>query len=134
MKMCNYSCSRRSRFKNKLMKVMVNFLPAKNKQQSATWISSDIIQGISIEHTKLSRQKYAIINCTYLNNHLLAAPREYVLHGLIAGLDWACFWSLSPSMNPVAMPNPVSCCLSQWVGFHTYRLPCYLGGFSLMYK
>jgi hypothetical protein len=25
--------------------------------------------------------------CTYLNSHLLRAPREYFLHGLIPGLD-----------------------------------------------
>jgi hypothetical protein len=30
--------------------------------------------------------------CTYLNSGLLRAPREYVLHGLVPGLDWASFW------------------------------------------
>ncbi len=31
--------------------------------------------------------------CTYLNSHLFGAPREYVLHGLDPGLNWAsrCF-------------------------------------------
>jgi hypothetical protein len=26
--------------------------------------------------------------CTYLNSHLLGAPHEYVLHGLVPGLNW----------------------------------------------
>jgi hypothetical protein len=30
--------------------------------------------------------------CTYLNGHLLRTPREYVLHGLVPGLDWASCW------------------------------------------
>jgi hypothetical protein len=38
-----------------------------------------------------------IMTCTYLNSHLLEAPREYVLHGLDPGLDWVSFWS--PSLN-----------------------------------
>jgi hypothetical protein len=58
---------------------------------------------------------------TYLNSHLLGAPREYVLHGLVPGLDWVSFWPPSPSMHLVAMSNPVSCCLSHWVGFHTHK-------------
>ncbi len=38
-----------------------------------------------------------IMTCTYLNSHLLEAPREYILHGSDPGLDWASFWS--PSSN-----------------------------------
>ncbi len=57
--------------------------------------------------------------CTYLNSHLLGAPREYVLHGLVSGLDCVSLRLPSPSILLVAMPNPVSCCLSPWVRFHT---------------
>ncbi len=39
--------------------------------------------------------KWACNNyCTYLNSHLLEAPRKYVLHGLVPGLNWAPFWPL----------------------------------------
>jgi hypothetical protein len=38
--------------------------------------------------------------------------REYVLHGLDPGLDWASFWP-APSVFHVATPHSVSCCLSQ---------------------
>ncbi len=38
--------------------------------------------------------------CTYLNYGLLEAPREYVLHGLVPGLNWAPFW-----------PHPWACIL-----------------------
>jgi hypothetical protein len=51
--------------------------------------------------------------CTYLNSHLLGAPREYVLHGLDPGLDWASFWPSIPRAFRVATPHSVSCCLSQ---------------------
>jgi hypothetical protein len=47
------------------------------------------------------------------------SSREYVHHGLVPGLDGVSFWPPSLSMDLVAMFNPVSCCLSQWVGFHT---------------
>ncbi len=43
--------------------------------------------------------------CTYLNRHLLGAPREYVLHGLDPGSNWVPFWPLPLSMPLVAMPN-----------------------------
>ncbi len=59
---------------------------------------------------------------TYLNSSLLRAPREYVLHGLVPGLDWASIWPHSMSMHLVATPNPVSCCLLQGFKFH----PCFL--------
>jgi hypothetical protein len=59
---------------------------------------------------------------TYLNSGLLRAPREYVLHGLVPGLDWASIWPHSMSMHLVATPNPVSCCLLQGFKFH----PCLL--------
>ncbi len=38
------------------------------------------------------------MTCTYLNSHLLEAPREYILHGLDPGFDWASFWSPSPNV------------------------------------
>ncbi len=60
--------------------------------------------------------------CTYLNNGLLEAPREYVLHGLVPGLNWAPFWPLPMSMHLVASPSPVSGCLLQRFKFHTQRL------------
>ncbi len=69
----------------------------------------------------------------YLNSSHLEAPREYVPHGLVPGLDWAPFWPLPMRMHLVATPSPVSCCLLQRFKFHTQR-PCCLGGFSLMYK
>ncbi len=60
--------------------------------------------------------------CTFLNSGLLEAPREYVLHGLVPGLNWAPFWPLPMSMHLVAMPSSVSCCLLQRFKFHTQRL------------
>jgi hypothetical protein len=57
--------------------------------------------------------EHMIMICTYLNSHLLGAPREYVLHGLDPGLDWASFWPSTPRAFRVAMPHSVSCCLSQ---------------------
>ncbi len=59
---------------------------------------------------------------TYLNSGLLEAPCEYVLHGLIPGLNWAPFWPHPMSMHLVATPSSVSCCLSQRFKFHTQRL------------
>jgi hypothetical protein len=55
--------------------------------------------------------------CTYLNSHHLGVPREYVLHGLDPGLDWASFWPSTPHAFHVATPRSVSWCLSQrdWV-------------------
>jgi hypothetical protein len=68
----------------------------------------------------ITRQQ-CIYYCTYLNSGLLEAPREYVLHGLIPGLNWASYWPLPMSMHLVATPSPVSCCLLQQVKFHNYR-------------
>jgi hypothetical protein len=48
-----------------------------------------------------------IITHTYLNSHLLGAPREYVLHGLDPGLDRASCWSPFPSVLLVC-PGPFS--------------------------
>ncbi len=70
--------------------------------------------------------------CTYLNSSLLVAPLEYVLHGLVLGIDWTLFWPLLMSMHLVATPNPVSNCLWWRFKFHP-NVFCYLGGFSLMY-
>ncbi len=55
--------------------------------------------------------------CTYLNSHLLAAPRKYVLHGLVAGLDWAPFWSPSPSMHVLPCPTQYLAVYLNWSGF-----------------
>jgi hypothetical protein len=71
--------------------------------------------------------------CTYLNSGLLVAPCEYVLHGLVPGIDWTPFWPLLAIMHLVAMPNPVFNCLWQQFKFHP-NVFCYLGGFSLMYE
>ncbi len=73
------------------------------------------------EHTILQDDN-ACYYCTYLNRGLLEASREYVLHGLVPGLNWAPFWPPPMSMHLVATPSPVSCCLLQRVKFHTYRL------------
>jgi hypothetical protein len=59
--------------------------------------------------------------CTYLNSGLLEAPHEYVLHGLVPGLNWALFWPHPMSMHLVATPSSVSCCLFQQIKFHTQR-------------
>jgi hypothetical protein len=73
-----------------------------------------------ITRTRVITWEWAYNNyCTYLNSHLLGAPRENALHGLVPGLNWVPSWPLPLSMYLVAMPNPVSCCLLQWVGFHT---------------
>ncbi len=110
-----------ARFKYKLMGVMVIFYLRKNKHQS-------VLRTRFPEHRKLQHitgihdiaRCWAHNNyCTYLNSHVLEAPREYVLHGLVPGLNWAPFWPLPLSKHLVATPNPVSCCLLQRVGFHT---------------
>jgi hypothetical protein len=48
-----------------------------------------------------------VITPTYLNSHLLGAPREYVPHGLDPGLDWASCWSSFPCVFLVC-PGPSS--------------------------
>jgi hypothetical protein len=53
------------------------------------------------------RQEHMIITRTYLNSHLLGAPREYVLHGLNPGLNWASCWS-SFSSKFLICPGPTS--------------------------
>ncbi len=50
------------------------------------------------------------------------APREYVLHGLILGIDWAPFWPLLASMYLVATPNPVFNCILTTVQVSPQRL------------
>ncbi len=71
--------------------------------------------------------------CTYLNSHLLGAPRKYVLHGLSLGLNrvpfglslWAC----------ILLPCPTQYLAVYFIGSGFTLTPsCYLGGFSLMYK
>ncbi len=59
-------------------------------------------------------------DCTYLNSHLLEAPREYVLDGLVPFLNRVPFWPLPLSMHLVAMPNPVFCCLLQCARHHCW--------------
>ncbi len=81
--------------------------------------------------TRRCNDKVHIIIHTWTG--LLRAPREYVLHGLILGLNWAPLWPHPISMHLVATPNPVSCCLLQRLKFHP-NVFCYLGGFSLMYN
>ncbi len=71
--------------------------------------------------------------CKYLNSGLLMAPRKYILHSLVLGIDWTPFWPLLMSMHLVATPNSVSNCLWRWFKFHP-NVSCYLGGFSLMYN
>jgi hypothetical protein len=44
--------------------------------------------------------------CTYLNSHLLGAPREYVLHGLDPGLNWASRWFPFPNILLVCSGPP----------------------------
>ncbi len=44
--------------------------------------------------------------CTYLNGHLLEAPREYVLLGLNPGLDWTSCWLSSISIFLVCSGPP----------------------------
>jgi hypothetical protein len=67
----------------------------------------------------ITRQQIHNNYCTYLNSGLLEAPCEYVLHGLVPGLNWAPFWPLPMSMHLVATPSPVSCCLLQQFKFLT---------------
>ncbi len=68
--------------------------------------------GIVVRHIDTRQYNDKAYNYyTYLNSGLLWAPREYVLHGLVLGLDWAPLWPHPISMHLVAMANSVSCCL-----------------------
>jgi hypothetical protein len=78
--------------------------------------------------------EHMIMMCTYLNSHLLGAPREYVLYGLDSGLGRASFWPSTPHAFHVPHPTRYLAACPKWIRFHTYLLHCYLGGFSLMYK
>jgi hypothetical protein len=69
--------------------------------------------------------------CTYLNSSLLVIPCEYVLHGLVLGIDWTPFWPLLTSIHLVATANPVFNCLWHRFKFHP-NVFCYLVGFSRM--
>jgi hypothetical protein len=116
---CNGLVRDGARFKHKLMGVMVYFLPAKNKHQSVLRIRFP-------EHRKLQHitwihdvTRCSAHNNTYLISRLLEAPCEYILYSLALGLNWPPFWPLPMSIHLVATPSPVSCCLLQWVGFHT---------------
>ncbi len=87
----------------------------KNKHQSMTWKSG--CTGINnLEHrrsivsnscqpflTQLCNHKL----CTYLNSYLLGAPREYIHHGLVLGLDWT-FGQLSSTCIFLVCPGPPS--------------------------
>ncbi len=84
--------------------------------------SDSLDAGIATQYVSTWRYKTTNNYCTYLNSSLLEAPREYVLHGLIPGLNWASFWPHPMSMHLVATPSSVSCCLLQLFKFHTQRL------------
>ncbi len=91
-----------------------------NTNQYYESISLNVRNCKHITGTHDNTWKWAYNNyCTYLNSHLLEAPREYVLHGLVPGLNFAPFWPPPLSMHLVAMPSPVSFCLLQRVRFHT---------------
>ncbi len=80
------------------------------------WINPLGINNCKVHYenwTVLFRQETRIMACTYLNSHLLGASREYVLHGLDPGLDWASFWPSTPYVFHVATSHSESCCLSQ---------------------
>ncbi len=78
------------------------------------------MQEIAIRYVNTQHYRQQMHNnyCTFLKSGLLEAPREYVLHGLVPGLDWAPFWALPMSMHLVATPSPVSCRLLQRLKFH----------------
>jgi hypothetical protein len=71
------------------------------------------------EHMILQDDKCILITVHTWTAVFLKHPCDYVLHGLVPGLNWAPFWPLPMSMHLVAMPSPVSCCLLQRVKFHT---------------
>ncbi len=76
-----------ARIKYKLMYVMVYFLPAKNKQQLLSCIGFPDI-GMVVRHVDIRQYNDKVYNYyTYLNSDLLKAPRKYLLHGLVPGLD-----------------------------------------------
>ncbi len=99
---------------------MVYFSPTKIKHQSVQRIRFPERRNSNTIHEHM-KYKTAIHDnyCTYLNCDLLEAPREYVLHGLVPGLNSAPFWPHPMSMHLVAMPSSVSCCLLQRFKFHT---------------
>ncbi len=68
-----------------------------------------------------------IITCTYLNNHLLGAPREYVFHGVDPGVDWASCWSPFPSVFLVC-PSPFSILLFVQTDRVSHLTPSLLSG------
>jgi hypothetical protein len=90
-----------ARFKSKLVEVMVCFQLAKNKHQSILRIEFPEcrkLQHVTWIHD-ITRWQTHNNYCTYLNSRLLEAPREYILHGLVPGLNWAPFWPLPMSMT-----------------------------------
>jgi hypothetical protein len=93
--------------------------------------------GAGITTRYMNTHSYKIANsynyCTYLNSSLLGAPREYVLHGLVPGLNWAPFWPRLTSMHLDAKPAQYLAVYYSGSSFTPNTL-CYLGGFSLMYK
>ncbi len=59
------------------------------------------------KNTRYYKTTNAYNYCTYLNSGLLEAPCEYVLHGLVPGLNWAPSWPLHMSMYFVTtVPQP----------------------------
>ncbi len=93
-----------ARFKNKLMGVIFNLRKINTNQY---YKSDSLNAGIVARY--MNTWGYKTTNsynyCTYLNRGLLEAPREYILHGLVPGLNRAPFWSHPIGMHLVAMPN-----------------------------
>ncbi len=77
-----------ARFKNKPMGVMVYFYPAKKEKK--IYITNQVPLGREIQHDTWIHDvtiRQCIYYCIYLNSSLLEAPREYILHGLVPGLN-----------------------------------------------
>jgi hypothetical protein len=63
------------------------------------------------------QHNYVTKFCTYLNGHLLGAPREYILHGLNPGLNWSSCCPASWAFFLFVLAHPASWCLLQWLKF-----------------
>jgi hypothetical protein len=58
--------------------------------------------------------------CTYSKGRLLAAPREYILHGFNSRLNGGSCCSVSWALFLFVLAHPASCCSPQWLKFHAY--------------
>ncbi len=72
------------------------------------------------------KHTYILKFCTYLNSHLLGAPREYVLHGLNPELNWGSHRPASWVFFLCVLAHPASWCLLQCLKFHAH--PSLLAG------